>query len=323
MAKLFFPAPNPDAYVGDFPGQRLADGVDTVIRVEVRFPAAYTSILGADAVVVSAASGNLYFSVASDFGAVCTEDYDANSDTYGPVATAVTLDVLECIDIIRGIEGVAADDLVGVAFTRVGSDALDTINDEVYLIGIVIEAEGEEPPVFTYVAPEPGYKYPPEPVRRGLRRRFVVRCVLEVEVAELFYTRTEFVERLLAEVSVWEQIGVVTFRRTPFSEGAVAELEVEAYVAPVPPKPTFETVTIWRVPFAETALVEGCVVRQFAEYAECVGEVWERFEVRSVFERGAMCEGYVYSDIEFAGDVKKMLERLNDICVLLATGESG
>jgi len=98
---------------------------------------------------------------------------------------------------------------------------------------------------------------------------------------------------------------------------------VEAYVAPVPPRPTFEVVTFWRVPFAEPVLVEGCVTRGFVERVECVGDVWGIFEVRSVFERGMFCEGYVYSDIEFAENIRMILECLKDIRVLAATGESG
>jgi len=136
--EVFEAAPNPDGYIGDFPSEVMLDLVETTCRVVAYIPTNFTSVVSAYLLVVPAASGDLRWSCTTDFGTVCTQDYDNHSDAVPATTTAVTLDRITCLDISGALTLLAADDLVGIMFIRHGDDALDTIGATVHFLGVLI-----------------------------------------------------------------------------------------------------------------------------------------------------------------------------------------
>lgn len=154
MPQKFFPVPNADAYVGDFAAQNLLDGSDVLVRIICRVPADFDSLNDISAVLVPGGTGNMRHDVATDFGEACNDEaYNTHSDSIAAADLAVTIDELECIDISAGVTGVAAGDVIGVEFTRYGSHVNDTVGASVFLLGVILDYEGEEPPVPPYVPP--------------------------------------------------------------------------------------------------------------------------------------------------------------------------
>ena len=137
--EVFEAAPNPDGNIGDFPSEVMLDGVETICRTTVYITDDFTSVVSAYLLIVPAATGNLRWSCATDFGRVCVgEAYDTHSDSVAATTTAVTADEIECLDISAALTALAAEDLVGVTFIREGDDALDTIGDTVHFLGVLI-----------------------------------------------------------------------------------------------------------------------------------------------------------------------------------------
>lgn len=135
---IFYEAPNPDDYKGYYASMLLTDGVSTTIRQTFYLPANYLDTWSVDVIVIPDADGNLRWGVDTNFGAVCTEEYDENTDTIALGQTAVQEDDIECLDITDALTGAAAGDLVGLTFVRGGGDALDTVDDEVHYIGVIL-----------------------------------------------------------------------------------------------------------------------------------------------------------------------------------------
>jgi len=137
---IFYPAPNPDDYKGYYASMLLADGQSTTIRQTFYLPSNYVSTDGwsVDVIVIPDADGNLRWGVDTNFGQVCTEEFDAHTDTIALGQTAVQNDDIECLDITAGLTGAMAGDLVGLTFVRDGGDALDTVDDEVHYIGVLL-----------------------------------------------------------------------------------------------------------------------------------------------------------------------------------------
>jgi len=136
--EVFEAAPNPDGYIGDFPSEVMPDGAETICRVVAYIPTNFTSVVSAYLLVVPAASGNLRWSCTTDFGTVCTQDYNNHSDAVAATTTAVTLDRITCLDISGALTVLAADDLVGITFVRDGDNVLDTVGDTVHFLGVLI-----------------------------------------------------------------------------------------------------------------------------------------------------------------------------------------
>jgi len=168
MPQRFFPVPNADAYVGDFSAQNLLDGSDVLVRVVCRVPADFDSLTSLNVVFVPAGTGNMRYSLATDFGGICVgETYNVHTDSIAANDVAVAINELECIDISAGVTGVAAGDVIGVEFVRHGSHVNDTVGASVFLLGVVLDYSTEEPPE-PYVPPiVPGgglypVKFPPQ-----------------------------------------------------------------------------------------------------------------------------------------------------------------
>ena len=136
----FFPAPDPDGNKGTYATVVLHDEYDVTVRQAVIIPGSIVTIDRAAVLVIPDASGNMRRSVSTNFGEVCAnEDYQTHTDSIAAGQVAVTADEIECIDISTALTGALGGDLVGVEFTREATDALDTINDDVHYIGILIQ----------------------------------------------------------------------------------------------------------------------------------------------------------------------------------------
>jgi len=140
---IFYPAPNPDNYKGFYATMLLVDNASTTVRQTFYLPANWINTWSTDVIVIPDADGNLRWGVDTNFGAVCTEEYDAHTDTIALGQTAVQNDDIECLDITAALTGAAAGDLVGLTFVRDGADALDTVNDDVHYIGVILRVPQE------------------------------------------------------------------------------------------------------------------------------------------------------------------------------------
>jgi len=137
---VFYSAPNPDDYKGTYAVMLLSDGVSTAIKQTFYLPNNWDDTWGVDVIVISDATGNLRWGVATNFAEVCAnEGYQTHTDSIALGQSAVTADEVECLDITDALTGAAAGDLVGLEFTR---DAVlgngDTIGDEVHYVGVVL-----------------------------------------------------------------------------------------------------------------------------------------------------------------------------------------
>ena len=135
----FYPRVDPTAQIGDHSGIPLADGIETPVKVEFMVPPGISTITKAVVAVISAASGNLDWEVATDFGQLDGgENYNQNSDSDSDT-TSVLANKITSLDISAALTGATSYDVVGLVFTRDGDDAADTIGDVVYYLGMYIE----------------------------------------------------------------------------------------------------------------------------------------------------------------------------------------
>jgi len=138
---VFVPCPNPSGNIGTHPAEQLTDGEAVVSRFELYVPASFVELVRAQVIVVPLGAGDLVAEVATNWGKVCaTEDYNTHTDAIAEaVLKTVVANDLECIDIAAAFTGLAAQDLVGVAFTRHGENGNDTIDANVWLLGLRVQ----------------------------------------------------------------------------------------------------------------------------------------------------------------------------------------
>lgn len=136
LPEIYTPVPNPDGNIGNHPALVLTDAADVTDRIPVRVPTEFQELVRAHAIVVPGGTGNMRRSVATDWGAICSEVYNLTSDAIAAGEVAVVINVLECVDISTALTAIAANDLVGVAFTREGTHIDDTVGANCYLLGI-------------------------------------------------------------------------------------------------------------------------------------------------------------------------------------------
>lgn len=139
---VLYPAPDPDDYKGTYATMLLADGISTLIRQTFYLPNSYVDgDWGIDVIVIPDATGDLRWGIATNFAEVCNDEgYQTHTDSIALGQTTITADEVECLDITTGLTGALAGDLVGIEFTRDGGNGLDTIDDQVHYIGIVLRA---------------------------------------------------------------------------------------------------------------------------------------------------------------------------------------
>lgn len=139
VEEIFMEVADPDGNLGDHPVVVLVDGGDTTIRFQLKVPPEFHSIVRADVIVVqtvTVGSPDMQWSTTTDFGGIClNETYNEHSDAETDQTTAITQNDLECVDISGSLDGIVADDLVGITFIRRGGEAGDTVDADVYYLG--------------------------------------------------------------------------------------------------------------------------------------------------------------------------------------------
>jgi hypothetical protein len=134
---IFMEVTDPDISVGTHPAVTLNDGVTETIFHQLYIPLDFTVISAARVFIIAAGSGNMVASVATSWGKIyASELYNTHTDSIALAPYALTVNEVECIDISAALTGIAADDLVGIAFTRQGGHGSDTINAACYYIGL-------------------------------------------------------------------------------------------------------------------------------------------------------------------------------------------
>lgn len=131
------------AYIGHHAAMRLQDGYANAVFWEFKVPADFVSLSSLVVLVVSAATGTLYWDVYADFGAN-GEDYDNHVSYTTGTETLVTVDKLtELADVSSVLSGLAKGDYVGIYFRRRADDVKDTIGTYLYVLGLIISYVGE------------------------------------------------------------------------------------------------------------------------------------------------------------------------------------
>ena len=128
---------DPDGTIGTHPAYTLTDGLDKTIYAQLYVPDDFSSLTSASIVVVAGGTGNLRRSVSTNFGDVCSENYNTHTDSIVAGQVAVTASRLTCLDISDALTGLGAGDLVGIQFTREASNVNDTVNADCYYLGVL------------------------------------------------------------------------------------------------------------------------------------------------------------------------------------------
>lgn len=140
MTTTFYELMDPDtAVVGTHPAITLTDGADETVYQEIYFPVLMTVLNSVKIFLIPAASGNLSWGCNTNWGRICAGAHaDEGSDTIIQHQESVDVNQIECIDITNAFTGVLAGSLGGIAFTRYGATALDTVNANVFYIGVEV-----------------------------------------------------------------------------------------------------------------------------------------------------------------------------------------
>lgn len=136
----FEPASDPNDNYGTYATMLMPDGISTTIRQTFMVPDDIVTVTRAALIIVPEASGNLYWSCATNFAQICSnEDYQTHTDSIALNTDAVNIDEVECVDFSAALTGVAGSDIVGIEFVRDAEDATDTVNADVHYLGLIIQ----------------------------------------------------------------------------------------------------------------------------------------------------------------------------------------
>lgn len=138
MAKtVFMEVVDPDTTLGQHPVITLGDLLTETVFHQFLIPSDFVALTSASIIFVAVGTGDMVYSVATNFGAVCAaEAYNAHSNAIGTTTQAAVNGRLTCLDITAALTGVAVNDLVGISFTRYGAHGSDSINANCYYLGI-------------------------------------------------------------------------------------------------------------------------------------------------------------------------------------------
>ena len=124
---------------GEHAGFRLQDTFVVGGTVETWLPADFVSIVHLHPVVGPHGTGNMRWIAFCNFCAD-GELYNAHSNVSAQQTTAVTNNRLSVLpDMSALLAGVTINDLIGLGFQRQGNDVLDTVDEDVILLGWLIE----------------------------------------------------------------------------------------------------------------------------------------------------------------------------------------
>ncbi len=137
---IFIPVPNPSTNIGAHPAEQLTDDLEVVSRFNLYIPLGFQELITCDVIIVPGGTGNMRRSVVTNWGELASgETYNAAVDGIAAGEVAVTTDWMMAIDIsdaLLGAPPALPGDVVGVAFTRHGDHANDTVGANCYLIGL-------------------------------------------------------------------------------------------------------------------------------------------------------------------------------------------
>ena len=127
---------DPDATIGSFPAVSMTDGADITAYTYMLIPTNFQAFVSADLLIVAGGTGDMRFSIDTTWGGAGTETYNSASDNIAAGQIAVTLNLINSIDISAALTGVAAGDLVGIKFIRLAANVLDTVGAVCYMVGV-------------------------------------------------------------------------------------------------------------------------------------------------------------------------------------------
>jgi hypothetical protein len=137
LKEIWISRTEPDTAIGQFQGEGMPDGIETVIAEVINIPPEFLTLVSAEVIVLQSAdagSGNMVWTVATDHAAV-GETYTTHQDTAGGT-TSITQNTLISLDVSASLTNIAANDLVGFEFTRDGDNGSDTLGATCLFIGI-------------------------------------------------------------------------------------------------------------------------------------------------------------------------------------------
>lgn len=127
--------------ISSYPCTRFLDGISgQLVEFSIPIPGDFVSLSKAVVVIVSAwaGTGNLYRLVQTTYSK-SGEAIDTHQQWSGYQAVPMVSNVILDDDISAVLTSLEAGDRLGIAFIRDGSNPLDTVNTNVYIIGVLIE----------------------------------------------------------------------------------------------------------------------------------------------------------------------------------------
>ncbi len=124
----------PNGTIGRHPCVVLTDGEEVTVRFEIHIPSRFQEVVRSRVVVVPGASGDMNRGVETEWGKICAEVYNAASDSIAAGVVAITINVLECMDVDAALTGIAPGDDIALEFTRYGAAGTDTIDADCYIL---------------------------------------------------------------------------------------------------------------------------------------------------------------------------------------------
>ena len=134
-------SPDMGVYNSEVAGGYLIDNDSRSAFGSLYVPSDYVSGGVITAVVISEASGNLYYYINAVYAAN-NEDYNTHTAIVGPITEAVLGGKYEMLETTLSLTSLNAGDLMSIYIIRFAADPSDTINANVFAIGFI----------FTYTA---------------------------------------------------------------------------------------------------------------------------------------------------------------------------
>lgn len=125
--------------IGDGFGVNLPNAADTSVRINFNVPSEFIQLVRCRVLVIPLATGNMAYSVATDFGKRLVEVYTTHSGSIALTTQAVTLNVIGGINVDAALSGLDAGDFVLMTFTRNATDVNDTVEADCVLVGAYLQ----------------------------------------------------------------------------------------------------------------------------------------------------------------------------------------
>ena len=125
--------------MGDGWGVNLPNNADTTTRINFILPSDFVGLVRCRILVIPSASGDMAYSVATDFGKRGVEVYTTHSDSKALGVQAVTLNEIEAIDVDDALTGITAEDFILMSILWDRDDASDTSEGDAKLVGAFMQ----------------------------------------------------------------------------------------------------------------------------------------------------------------------------------------